>query len=377
MATQGNQPLLSGKPVFEGEEKPLTGEETEEEEEEKKPEKGKENVHKTPKPEMDDIEEPESGKPAPDIWDSPEPEGRESSEDFLEENKELIKKVNNILTLIYPDSGVTIAELLESSSGYLSGYAGSGGTGTGTGTVKNKTAREYVEDLKEFAKENWIRPVLIDDCPRSSISVTIVNEKEGKEVEERITHKPPYNSDLNLGASRANGTRNHAGNDYYVYTTGKKVYAITDGIVLKGPYDFLYQKEKVINKEGILFKKDAIDIESTDGTGTIIRYGELKFKEGLKEVKRGDEIGEIIRNRDGAKKIRGGFMLHLEIYMGKDLKGKKIKYNGLTKPENQEYLYVPKKNYRRRKDLIDPEFVNDLPDLKEKEQSKKEQNHNS
>ncbi len=131
MATQGNQPLLSGKPVFEGEEKPLTGEETEEEEEEKKPEKGKENGHKTPKPEMDDIEEPESGKPAPDIWYSPEPEGRESSEDFLEENKELIKKVNNILTLIYPDSGVTIAELLESSSGYLSGYAGSGGTGSG------------------------------------------------------------------------------------------------------------------------------------------------------------------------------------------------------------------------------------------------------
>ena len=70
-------------------------------------------------------------------------------------------------------------------------------------------------------------------------------------------------------------------------------------------------------------------------------------------------------------------MLHLEIYMGKDLKGDKIKYNSLTKPENQEYLYVPKKNYRRRKDLIDPEFVNDLPDLKEKEQSKKEQNHNS
>ena len=131
MATQGNQPLLSGKPVFEGEEKPLTGEETEEEEEGKKPEKGKENGHKTPKPEMDDIEEPEPEKPAPDIWDSPEPEGRESSEDFLEENKELIKKVNNILTLIYPDSGVTIAELLESSSGYLSGYAGSGGTGTG------------------------------------------------------------------------------------------------------------------------------------------------------------------------------------------------------------------------------------------------------
>lgn len=161
MATQGNQPLLSGKPVFEGEEKPLTGEETEEEEEGKKPEKGKENGHKTPKPEMDDIEEPEPEKPAPDIWDSPEPEGRESSEDFLEENKELIKKVNNILTLIYPDSGVTIAELLESSSGYLSGYAGSGGTGTGgDGSGGGETGTGTVDDEERTAPKYSI---YIDD----------------------------------------------------------------------------------------------------------------------------------------------------------------------------------------------------------------------
>ena len=45
---------------------------------------------------------------------------KESTGRFLEDNKELLKKVDNILKFVYPSSGITLEQLLTASLGYLS-----------------------------------------------------------------------------------------------------------------------------------------------------------------------------------------------------------------------------------------------------------------
>ena len=82
------------------------------------------------KPEIPPINEGDTN--GGDVWD-----GRNSKDssicdgDFFEENKELIKKLKNILDFIYPNSGIDLAKLITSGMEYICGKAEGGGEGTG------------------------------------------------------------------------------------------------------------------------------------------------------------------------------------------------------------------------------------------------------
>lgn len=82
------------------------------------------------KPEIPPVNEGDTN--GGDVWD-----GRNSKDssicdgDFFEENKELIKKLKNILDFIYPNSGIDLAKLLTSGMEYICGKAEGSGEGTG------------------------------------------------------------------------------------------------------------------------------------------------------------------------------------------------------------------------------------------------------
>jgi hypothetical protein len=77
--------------------------------------------------------------------------------------------------------------------------------------------------------------------------------------------------------------------------------------------------------------------------------------EGVKvkgEVKRGQHIAYVGQLRPKDKKSGKHYnfsdtMVHFEMYKGNGI-------GDLTQKENMEYENVPKKNYMRRKDLMDP-----------------------
>lgn len=82
------------------------------------------------KPEIPPVNE--GGVNGGDVWDGRK--GNDSSMcngDFFEENKELIKKLKNILDFIYPNSGIDLAKLLTSGMEYICGKAEGGNEGTG------------------------------------------------------------------------------------------------------------------------------------------------------------------------------------------------------------------------------------------------------
>ncbi len=65
----------------------------------------------------------------------------------------------------------------------------------------------------------------------------------------------------------------------------------------------------------------------------------------LTAVKKGQQIATIAKSNIG-----GDTMLHLELYLG-------TASGSLTNKSNKTFDYVTKKNYTRRRDLINPEFV--------------------
>ena len=117
------------------------------------------------------------------------------------------------------------------------------------------------------------------------------------------TLKRPSHSYLthprNFGATRSG--RKHAACDLN-RVKGEVVYATKPGVVIQGAYGFA---------------KPTAAVEVKNDDGTVIRYGEIQFKEAIaagKRVKVGDKIGII-----GQVKTRSGWatpMLHFELYSG-------------------------------------------------------------
>ncbi len=140
-----------------------------------------------------------------------------------------------------------------------------------------------------------------------------------------------------FGDARSNG-RIHAGIDLYTKGNGKNytnapVYACESGIVVETTSDFLYA--------GV----GSIAIKHADGS--VIRYGEVNGTVSG-NVTKGQVIGYVPTNR------AGNAMIHFEVYAG-------TASGGLTNSQNMTYDYVPAKNYKRRRDLCDPSFVQSLP----------------
>jgi murein DD-endopeptidase MepM/ murein hydrolase activator NlpD len=124
-----------------------------------------------------------------------------------------------------------------------------------------------------------------------------------------------------FGAGREGGGRKHAACDLVV-PKGTEIYAVEDGEVVRGPYDFYHGT-------------DAIEFKLT-GSGRIVRYCEIKgVADGVhvgKKLKEGDVIAYV-------GKMWKDSMLHFEMYEGTAEGPLKDKSN---------------KPYKRRKDLMDP-----------------------
>lgn len=132
-----------------------------------------------------------------------------------------------------------------------------------------------------------------------------------------------------FGAPRDGGARAHAACDL-IAPPNTPVLAIADGVVQAGPYAFY---------EGTY----ALEVRHAN---FVVRYGEISgtVPAGIRtgaHVTRGQVIARVGLNTSGTS------MLHLEMYKG-------TVTGPLTQVSNTIYLYVPARNYERRRDLIDP-----------------------
>jgi len=130
------------------------------------------------------------------------------------------------------------------------------------------------------------------------------------------------------GSSKNRGDRRHAACDL-IAPPGTPVFAVERGHVLDVPKTAFFQNTYTV---------------AIAHSGFIVRYCELakegRIQEGI-EVQEGQQIGVIGMNNKG----RG--MLHIEMYKG-------TATGPYKRENNMEYLYVPERNYQRRKDLLDP-----------------------
>ncbi|MBX7105721.1 MAG: M23 family metallopeptidase [Gemmataceae bacterium] len=144
-----------------------------------------------------------------------------------------------------------------------------------------------------------------------------------------------------FAASRSDGKRAHAGCDL-LSPLGTPILAIAAGTVLRVEAAFT-------DKPG--FITDALVI---DHDTYIIRYGEIEPGSAVnskgKKLRAGDTVeqGEQIARIGNVGSDR---MLHFEIYYG-DAEGKLS--NKKNTGDSALYSYVPKRNYQRRSDLMDP-----------------------
>jgi murein DD-endopeptidase MepM/ murein hydrolase activator NlpD len=126
---------------------------------------------------------------------------------------------------------------------------------------------------------------------------------------------------LKFGAQRDSGGRKHAACDL-IAPKGTEIYAVEDGEVVRGPYDFYHGT-------------NALEFKIT-ASGRIVRYCEIKSAaSGVKvgsKLKEGDLIAYV-------GKMYVDSMLHFELYDGSET-------GDLTNRAN--------KPFQRRKDLIDP-----------------------
>ena len=174
-------------------------------------------------------------------------------------------------------------------------------------TVSTNSYASRLSALQSNALATWVKPV------RASI-LTVKGTGRG------------------FGASRSNGTRYHAGIDYYVYGgNGVAVYAMQSGTVVEYISNFYYGTS-------------CIAVQHADGS--IARYGEISssYRVGDK-ITRGQQIGKIKANT-----LDGGTMLHLELYMG-------TSSGSLSNSYNTTYYYTSGTKYQRRSDLVNPEFL--------------------
>jgi len=102
-----------------------------------------------------------------------------------------------------------------------------------------------------------------------------------------------------FGSRRAGGNRKHAGCDL-IAPQGTSVYAVADGVVARGPYDF-----KVV---GDPKQVQALDIRHGD---LLVRYCEIKPASFTGTIKKGQKLAEVglIKFPKSERE-----MLHIEIY---------------------------------------------------------------
>jgi peptidoglycan hydrolase-like protein with peptidoglycan-binding domain len=207
-------------------------------------------------------------------------------------------------------------------------------------------------------------------CPKTKEYLPKVTEKKGTVVKDRFplpkaNRDKGYHSGARAFGSNRSGGRVHAGCDLYA-PAGTKVFAIADGTI-KSYYDYYWQTY-------------ALEVEHN---GKIILYGEIQppkdghgytgdlpaenlrngLPDGIKagtEVKRGQHIAYVgqLRPLDTKTNKRYNFsdtMVHFEMYKGTST-GK------LSEKENTVFDNVPKKNYMRRKDLMNPTETLDTMD---------------
>ncbi|TLD71711.1 hypothetical protein FEM03_06115 [Phragmitibacter flavus] len=145
-----------------------------------------------------------------------------------------------------------------------------------------------------------------------------------------------------FGARRASGSRAHAGCDLY-FPAGTVIHAITDGVVIRGPYDFYARTY-------------ALEIDH----GTFIaRYGEIAANA---EVRQGDRVraGQAIAEVGHLVGITvPSDMLHLELY-------DKTASGPLSVGASVGARTAAGVPYLRRRDIIDPtpflnQWKNNLP----------------
>ena len=173
-------------------------------------------------------------------------------------------------------------------------------------TVKAKSTTKLAA-FQETVLANWVKPV-------------------------RATYLTIPGTGRRFGASRSNGTRQHAGIDYYVRGgAGTPVYAMQSGKVIEYVAAFYYGTSSVA-------------IQHADGS--VLRYAEISSSLRVGDtVTKGQQIAKIKANT-----LDGGTMLHLELYMG-------TATGRLTQRSNTTFDYVSGTKYQKRRDLLNPEFM--------------------
>ena len=86
----------------------------------------------------------ESKKEDPDIWSAGHSDSKSESGDFWEENKDLLKQIQNILDFRYPSSNISLAELITSFEGYSAQNKNSNGGSYQNGTDGYESNEEFL-----------------------------------------------------------------------------------------------------------------------------------------------------------------------------------------------------------------------------------------
>jgi murein DD-endopeptidase MepM/ murein hydrolase activator NlpD len=160
-------------------------------------------------------------------------------------------------------------------------------------------------------------------------------------------HKRPGGPGTHFGAPRnytdqktgKNAVLIHGACDL-VAPVNTPIYAIEDGYIIRGPYEFLGTCSKEHPKETY-----AIDVQHLR---FIARYGEIspRLPPGVqagKKVKQGQTIAYV---GDQC----GNTMLHLELFEDRDRTDEYLS----NENNHSDYYFVPPADYQRRNDLLDP-----------------------
>jgi murein DD-endopeptidase MepM/ murein hydrolase activator NlpD len=121
---------------------------------------------------------------------------------------------------------------------------------------------------------------------------------------------------------------------------GTPIFAVADGKVIRGPYAFATYKCDHGTRSTTTF---AIEVLHED---FIARYCEIAHR-----MPAGVAVGSTVSDGQKIAEVGdqcGGTMLHFEMYKNT------ARLDELTDEDNHRYLYVPKAEYRRRNDLLDP-----------------------
>lgn len=143
--------------------------------------------------------------------------------------------------------------------------------------------------------------------------------------------------------SRNDGFRSHAGIDLFTVGNGvnrvnEPVYACQSGVVTEKFDEFL--------ETGV----GSIAIKNDDGSE--IRYGEVNSSlEHGDRVQRGQQIGYVPTNS------AGNAMIHFEVYSGEQSGS----LSDLSNDSNYKYVTPNYKTFKRRSDLCDPTFIQNIP----------------